>query len=429
MKSRLLIKFFIGSLLVFIVSVGLMSFHGLSSLELELFAPNLFSLRKPYFHYTLDLNSLTTVIPVYTEDSNTETYLRVCRQIIADLKKAQAAAVIIPLVNVSRTMSQRLLTDIAQSHIALFCTDLPNSARGQTYEKRGSWWVNHPAYGQVDFPWGVSSVKPFSRGTLLKFAPYQYREGYTGDTIPDIAVLAASRYLNSSAPLRMTVTPYEAASENLGVPLESDGYSYIQAQSAVWPMWYLYADVAAEDDSIRYAVTSKDYSLQTVWKLYNNKIVILSWNWMHQEGEYASFAHSMYYSAIIKAVINNEYISRYDELALIVIFLVIVIFAILFYSMRVGVGLVVAVPLFPAAILVPRWLYFQHNVLFEPLYILVAIFLSVMILPLLKIIEERRVALETIKSLEEEVRRLEQLTKAQRSDGGTVLTESYRRSL
>jgi hypothetical protein len=59
-----------------------------------------------------------------------------------------------------------------------------------------------------------------------------------------------------------------------------------------------------------------------------------------------------------------------------------------------------------AAVAISAWLFNSHNVLFEPVYIIVPILLCGSILPIVKTGGEKRIAEEKVRSLEEENRRL-----------------------
>lgn len=97
MNTRLLIKFFIAGMSLFIVSVRLMSFRVLHSWEtvyLEVAFPSRFDYRNIPERNDLPLNTMS----IWAPGIGAEQYTELCRDLAIQLKNRGAKVVIIPLL-------------------------------------------------------------------------------------------------------------------------------------------------------------------------------------------------------------------------------------------------------------------------------------------------------------------------------------------
>jgi hypothetical protein len=112
------------------------------------------------------------------------------------------------------------------------------------------------------------------------------------------------------------------------------------------------------------------------------------------------------YMQIVGSMFNGTFLTVHNEWNVLLITSLVVLLSVFSYTFRNSLTVFVSFVLAVAAVVISGWLFINHNVLFEPVYVMVPIVLCGLLLPLVKISGEKRIAEETIKSLEEENRRL-----------------------
>jgi hypothetical protein len=106
----------------------------------------------------------------------------------------------------------------------------------------------------------------------------------------------------------------------------------------------------------------------------------------------------------------------HQEWNVLLITTLVILLSVFSYAMRNGLTILLSFALLVATILISAWLFDAHNVLFDPLYVLVPIFLCGIVLPIMKTAGEKKLAEAVIKGLEEENKRLLELQRRSAHD-------------
>ena len=122
------------------------------------------------------------------------------------------------------------------------------------------------------------------------------------------------------------------------------------------------------------------------------------------------------YTQVFGAVFHRSFLSVHSEWNVLLITTFVLLFSVFSYSMRNGLTVLLSFVLVVAMVIVSVWLFDSHNVIFDPIYVLVPILLCGFVLPIVKTSGEKKIAEATIKSLEEENRRLLELQRRSTHD-------------
>jgi hypothetical protein len=366
-----------------------------------------------------------------------ETYLEAARYAVRRLKIAGAKVVIVPLPEQLRPSPGiiKSIQEIVADSVAVF--GVPSPLNSPSYQWRGQepldeprfWWVNHPMYGRLKMPWGVLSlqVKEFSTygrisfnifltlfslhvgdfSPLYRFVPVGFRESRTGEPVADVAVLALKRYFDIPDAEKI---PFSRSGIRVGpysIQIERDGLSYIRPTPQATQWGLVYATVNPLTDSLSFSPTwdwqlKKERSLEEAWQLHKGKIVFIDL----VSPPYQIPTHGWGYLQVFSTVFNRSFVSLHNEWGVLLITALVVLLSVFSYTFRSGYMIVVSFILAMATLFINVWLFNQHNILFEPIYVLLPIILCGTILPIVKVAGEKRLAEERMKSLEEENQRL-----------------------
>ncbi|MBM4160282.1 MAG: hypothetical protein FJ217_04190 [Ignavibacteria bacterium] len=418
MKTSLLLRFLLWGMLIFAISVGLMSFRALRTLELKTVNIALSLRYGKSFGSAIPKRDVPVVpISLWGQISN-DMYLRHALDIVKSLNKAGARVVVVPLpsdlIMVPRIVN--LLDKISAEGISVFSatttTISPSFPRSASFlDNRKNWWVRHPALQRVDMVWGISSIRSEPFGVLYRFVPNEYRDFDSGALVPDVSLQALKRYLGLGDSFEIHHTPFYEFFDTYRIPLESDGFAYVKYSFNPSDDGSIYAFVQPETDSlaffpIRRSGAGVRINLDSAWAFYRDKIVILDWGALSQ---YQSPSLGWGYVQIIGAILTRSFVDRYNEYDLFFIMLAVVFLSVISFNYRGMVTLLLSLVLSLGIIALSLWLFDHHSILFDPVYILVPILLCAIVLPIVKLAEEKRMLLEQIRSLEEEKRRLEEL--------------------
>lgn len=422
MKTALLLRFLLWSMLIFAFSVGLMSFRALRTLELKTVNIALPLRYGKSFGSALPKRDVPVApISLWGQISN-DMYLRHALDIVKSLKKAGARVVVVPLpsdlVMVPRIVS--LLDKISAEGVSVFSAtpisispSFPPSA--SSLDNRRNWWVRHPALQRVKMLWGVSSIRSDASGVLYRFVPNEYRDFNTGALVPDVSLQTLKRYFGLGDSFEIHHTPFYEFFDTYRIPLESDGFAYVKYSFNPSYNGGIYAFVQPETDSlaffpIRWSGQRGQVNLDSAWTFYRDKIVIVDWGALSQ---YQSPSLGWGYVQIISSILTRSFVDRYNEYDLFFIMLTVVFLSVISFNYRGIVTVLVSLVLALGIVALTLWLFDRHGILFDPVYVLVPIILCGVVLPIVKLAEEKRMLLEQIKSLEEEKRRLEELRNSQ----------------
>ncbi len=436
MKTPLVLRYFIWSMLIFAASVGAFSFHMLRPLELHFLDLALIQSAPPDIKSVKKVDPPFATLPMYDMMSQ-KTYLEAARYAVHRLKIAGAKVVIVPLPEQLRPSPGiiKSIQEIVADSVAVF--GVPSPLNSPSYRWHGQepldeprfWWVNHPMYGRLKMPWGVLSLqlKEFSTygrisfnifltmfslymgdySPLYRLVPMGFRESNTGEPVPDVAVLALKRYFDIPDGEKVPSSRSGIRIGSYNIQIEQDGLSYIRAtpQTRQWDLVDATANPAT--DSLSFSPTwdwqlRKERSLEEAWQLYKGKIVLID----PVGPPYQFPTYGWGYLQAFSTIFGRSFVHVHNEWGVLLITALVVLLSIFSYTFRSGYMITVSLAFAIATLVINVWLFNRHNILFEPIYILLPIILCGTILPIVKVAGEKRLAEERIKSLEEENQRL-----------------------
>jgi hypothetical protein len=414
MKTLLILRYFIWSMLIFAISMILLSVGGLKSLELRVL--DFQSLRRynPISSSAKNVEIPFLSIPIYDQLS-TESYLEVARDVVHHLKKAGAKVVIVPLPQISRPTDKisKCIEAIAADSIAVFgsydlSSELYRYGPEPSLDDRHHWWTPHPFFQRSNVPWGVITERTRAFSPLSRIVPIGFRDFYTGAPVPDVAVVALKRFFDIPDISPLPASPTRAQIGPHAFQIAHDGLSYIRAQTFVEKMTEINLGLQTASDSVTYYTGSwnRPYNtniIQAAWEAHRGKIVFV--DWMGATG-YRFPTYAWIYMQVFGAYFSSSFIAVHNEWNVLLITTLVILLSVLSYTVRNGLMVFISFLLAVASVAVSLWLFNSHDILFDPIYIIVPIFLCGIILPIVKVAGEKRLAEEKIKSLEEENRRL-----------------------
>ena len=355
------------------------------------------------------------ILPIYASQINQEQYLQIAREIVHRLKIAGAKVVIVPVPDLLLLSPKinKIVQEIVADSIAVFgVQSVFNSVlpweRDLRIENKNSWWVRHPFFNRLNITWGAMSPAIREASPLIRFVPIGFRESNAGEPVSDVATIALKRLrgipdgeaLPLSRSLLLVGPP--------GIQVGQDGVSYVRLAYSLRRQSEIYVSLNFTTDSLEYypawdGSRRATISAEQAWLNHKGSIVMLDWDGARRY-QYVYYAGA--YQQIFGAVFNRSFLTVHNEWNVLLITTLVVLLSVFSYTFRNSLTVFVCLALAVAATALSVWLFINHNVLFEPVYIIVPLLLCGFILPLVKISGEKHIAEEKIKSLEEENRRL-----------------------
>ncbi|MBF8295520.1 MAG: hypothetical protein HW389_2065 [Bacteroidetes bacterium] len=420
MKTPLILRYFIWSMLIFAVSMGLLSTRGLRSFELR--SLDFFPSRNygPYSKYLKETDIPVVLLPIYGQISP-DLYLEVVRDAVRHLKKAGAKVVIVPVPEYLQPSVKimKSIREIVRDSIVVFAVSGPMNSqfmfdRDPTLEDRNNWWVRHPLYHRVDVPWGVMSQYTKHLSILTRFVPTGFRDFDTGEPVPDIALLALKRYFDIPDKAETQLISSRVPIGPYAFQIERDGLSYVRYRSTQRRWIEIYPSIQPASDSVEYfpardTKQPRGVAIDSAWQAHRGKIVFIDWS---SSAGYRYPSPAIAYMRVFDALFNRSFVKVHNEWNVLLITTLVILLSVFSYTVRNGLTVFVSLVLAVASVAVSIWLFKTHDVLFEPIYIIVPILLCGFILPVVKVAGEKRLAEEKVKSLEEENRRLVELQRS-----------------
>lgn len=406
-------------MLIFAVSMLLLSVRGLRSFELRLIGlgpPERFITRVKMSNAT-DVPSM--MLPLY-EQLSQDQFLEAAKDITHSLKKAGAKVVIVPVLNNIRPTlkNENSIREILRDSIAIFGVswriDQSYFTNEPSLDDRDQWWIRHPFFHRLNIPWGVISDYTTSYG-LIRFIPTGMRDFDSGEPVPDIRVLALKRYFDIPDNEELPVSSSVVQIGSSAFPIERDGLTYVPYRISNRDWGELYASLKPGSDSVAYfysAVsrqTGNKPELDKAWQAYKGKIVYID-GYISGASRWPS--HGWTSMLTISSFFDRSFIRVHNEWNVLLITTLVILLSVVSYTIRNGLMVFLALLLTVAAVAISTWLFVSHSILFEPIYCIVPILLCGCILPIVKLSGEKRIAEERSKSLEEENRRLQVLQKS-----------------
>jgi hypothetical protein len=415
MKTPLVLRYFLWSMLIFAVSMFCFSFRMLDSLLYKAPAVGVYLYHGPFWRTLKQTEFPYRNLNVLGLQISQEQYFRIVQDVVPRLKRAGAKVIIVPMPDFfePRPQINKIIQEIAADSIVIFAAQgtfnsiLPWD-RDVRIENKSSWWVRHPFFHRLNLPWGVMSPAAKDNDPLIRFVPRGIRDSETGEPVADVATMALKRYFGipdrEDLPLsrsRLLVGP-------LGIQIAQDGISYVRIAYNLKRQSELSASINPTTDSLEYYPAWDEsrrntISLEEAWSNHKGSIVMIDWAGARR---YQYVYYGWTYLQIFGAVFNGSFLTIHNEWNVLVITTLVVLLSVFSYTFRNSLTVLVSIVLTVAAVIISGWLFIGYNILFEPIYIIVPIVLCGFILPLVKLSGEKRIAEERIKSLEEENRRL-----------------------
>jgi hypothetical protein len=411
------VKLFAWSIAILIVSVLVLTFHGLYPFELKYI--DLIPERSFMYPNSSQPDPPVREFSLFSAQDSPEQYFRNVLEITAKLKKAGARVVVVPVPSTTTLdpKIQDLVRSIAAYDNVVFGDALKvfpvfQSSTEKELDAQENWWTEHPMEGIVRMSWGVSSARVNSAATLFRFVPNQYREFKKGYTVPDVAICAVRKF--ASIPDNGLITQHlnTVAVGSYRIPVWEDGFAYVKASIGPYLNDPIYAFVGAEKDSLTYGGQWVDGKEQPVtdstWAILSGKIVVISWPFMRTEAEWRWIGYGRVYAQVIAAILMNRFVHRYNEWDLALVFLIIMLACALVLSVRTPLAVISMIAAQGLILYCAVWLFESHNILYDPAYVLFALALSTLILPIVKVSHERGHYKKQFENVEEHNARLEE---------------------
>lgn len=276
-----------------------------------------------------------------------------------------------------------------------------------------NWWIRHPVFHHMDLFWGVLSVRYEMFGNVYRFVPTQYRDFDRGGPVPDASLQLLKRHFGYPDDLEIQQGSYQVRFGSHPIPIASDGYAYVKRVPLPRGGGGVSAAISPETDSLQYSAweygrDEEGISLETAWRGYKDKIVILDWS---GTSFFIFPSFGQVYLQILNAIVTNNFVTRMDEWNLLIVLFFVAIMAGLSFATRGWIVFVSSILFSIGVVWFTRWLLDQQSILMEPTYILFPILLCGVVLPLIKLSGEKKIAEQTVKELKEELKRIEKSRK------------------
>jgi hypothetical protein len=415
MKTLLILRYFIWSMLIFAFSMILLSVRGLRQLESRVLDFQSMRRYSQIFSSPVKVDVPFLSIPIFDQVSN-EQYLEIARDIVHHLKKAGAKVVIVPIPQIGRPTEKvsESVQAIAADSIAIFAVYAWSNNQFRygvepPLDDRSHWWIAEPFFFRSEVPWGVMTVRTPNFNPLTRFAPTGFREFNTGAPVSDIAVVALKRFFDIPDNSELPHSPTSVHIGPSAFQTAKDGLSYIRARLYRENITEINVALAATSDSVQYfpGWRNRPYNpntLEASWDAHPGKIVFIDWA---GATDYRFFSYAWIYMQVFGAFFSGSFVSVHNEWNVLLITTLVLLLSVLSYTVRNGFMIFISLLLIVGSVVISIWLFDSHDVLFDPIYIIVPIFLCGAILPIVKVSGEKRLAEERIKSLEEENSRLQ----------------------
>jgi hypothetical protein len=415
MKTPLVLRFFLWSMLIFAVSMFCLSFRMLDSLQYKAVAVGATVRYGPYWKTIKETDLPYRILPIYGSQMSQERYLGVVKDVVHRLKIAGAKVVIVPIPDFFMLTPQtnKTIQEIAADSIVVFGVQAEFNSpmpweRDIRIEDKSLWWAKHPFFNRLKVPWGVMSAAIKQESPLIRFVPVGFRENATGDPVSDVAAVALKRYAGIPDAEELPISRSRLLVGPLGIPIDQNGVSSVRLAYRLKRLSEIGVSLNFATDSLDY-YPAWDYTRQITirpeqaWLNHKGSIVMIEWD---GDRRYQFVYRGWAYEQVFGSVFNESFLTIHNEWNVLLITTLVVLLSVFSYTFRNSLTVFVSFVLTGAAVVASGWLFVGYNVLFEPAYVMMPILLCGLILPLVKIAGEKRIAEETIKSLEEENRRL-----------------------
>ena len=353
----------------------------------------------------------------FTNDNNTEKYVLDLFKLAKDFKKVDVKAVVTDWpVNISaKDVRLRSILDSLIRNYDIIFANYPNGNVHKylppPFFRSANMYLGFPVYSTEDVQDNENNLR-----TIVPWYPYRiYRLTATDAgffTESDVALSVAEKYFSkqnysSFENHQIAIDGHQIVSKNFRIPIISEGVAYSKMR---WD-WLRNSPVSASHgvggwyegkkipDSLVYhfqvesensSYTSDQDTLQNFLpfeKYFKNKIVII--NWIDASNNRTRDMLGKYkVGSIINATIFNQNYTRIEIENYIISFLFIAFIGILFFRLRSLYVLTISLCLIFGTIGIGIWLFIATQCIFDVIYPIVAIILSVLIFWLLKLAHE-----------------------------------------
>ena len=423
-RTPLVLRYFIWSMLIFAISMGIWGFRALRSWEMNTIGTSLPFRAGPLWKKYKEIDIPVLSIPIYGQVSE-ERYLEAARDIVRRLKSGGAKVVIVPLPEMfpPTARAQNAIEEMIRDSIAILGAPSPLTTTyaplfDRPFDRRSLWWVEHPLHNQRKIPWGVLTAHSTFANPVVRFIPTGFRETRTGTPVQDVSVLALRRYFD--IPDDANIQPYASRLQigSFAIPIARDGISYLKQAFRQKNQSLLVAGFDPLSDSVRYFAdwtTGKPSNepVERIWSKHQGKIVVLD---AYGVRPVRFQPLSWQYLQVFGSVFQRSFLSVHSEWNVLLITTIVILLSVFSYTMRNGLTVFLSIALMAGMMLLSIWLLDTHNVIFDTIYVLVPILLCGFVLPIVKTSGEKKIAEATIKSLQEENKRLLELQRRSTHD-------------
>ncbi|HLF20261.1 MAG TPA: hypothetical protein VI704_05690, partial [Bacteroidota bacterium] len=349
-------------------------------------------------------------------DLDQKTLLQRFADLAEDLKNSGAKVVFIPLKEglFWSPENMKSLERMKQTGIVILGYSPPRNEIPFSEGGRNSWWSDQPIAGyrtkdSLAKVWGPLTIGISEFQDYYSFIPYGVRHFYEGQMMHDATIQAILRLLGSAeSGVQLGADEFRIGTHK--IPLWGDGIAFVKG-------WKAFSEpskvVITESNMMTTTLTYDGTKEKTPLEIYRGRIVVVDW-WDMTNYQWPSLGRKAWY--IINSIMNDNFLKRTDDWEILLITLFIFTSAALLFFFPSG-RTVFGLLLFGIGFLFfCRWLFAFQNVILDPLYPLFSLTLCMLILPVIKLADEKRVLTVERTSLLAEKKRLEEEAQENQSE-------------
>jgi hypothetical protein len=210
--------------------------------------------------------------------------------------------------------------------------------------------------------------------------------------VQDVSVLALRRYFD--IPDDADIQPY-ASRLQIGpfvIPLARDGIAYVKQAFRQKTQSLMIAGFDHLSDSVHYFADwtvgkPSDEPLENIWAKHRGKIVVLD-AYGIRPARFQPLSWS--YLQVFGSFFQRSFLSVRSDWNVLLITTFVILLSVFSYTMRNGLTVLLSIALIIGMMLISIWLLDAHNVVFDPIYVLVPLLMCGFILPIVKTSGEKR---------------------------------------
>jgi len=399
MKHLLAIKFFLTGMVIFIIASTTSALHVLKSWELKYCA--LATAPRDWRHTEKLKEAPAALLHLSALDLDQTTLVQRLADVAEDLKGAGAKVVLIP-IGVALYRSPENIESLERMKktgiVIIGFRWRPDGFFNENNRK--SWWSAQPLAGyrkqdSLGGVWAPLTVAHSEFQDIYSFIPYGIRHTWEGQTMYDATIQAVTMFAGGAGEAVALTDELHVGSHN--IPLWGDGITYVKG---LRDFPETAKEAMAETNFMTTKLSYNNSDKKSVLKIYAGKIVVVDW-FDGTDFVWPSLGRRAWY--VVNSIANDNFLVRTDEWDILLIMLFLCATAVLvffFPSGRSVFGLLVLGGIFLQTC---RWHIASNNIILDPLYPLATLALSILVFPVIKVLHEKNVLKQEVKSLKEEI--------------------------